>query len=56
MFAKESEVKATNEFLVLLSRELLKGEGDVVKHLSYLGYVVQSRQTYLDEYNFQVNA
>ncbi|EDQ84203.1 uncharacterized protein MONBRDRAFT_13032 [Monosiga brevicollis MX1] len=54
MFAKGSEVKATNEFLVLLSRELLKGEGDVVKHLSYLGYVVQSRQTYLDEYNFQV--
>lgn len=35
-------------------REFLSGEGNVIRHLSLLGYVVSYEQTHLDEYDFTV--
>ena len=40
--------------LLTLSRDLLAGEGDLVKHLSLLGYRVQHKQTALEEVDYGV--
>lgn len=36
------------------SRDFLSGEGDFIKHLAYLGYEVEHKQTALDEFDFAV--
>ncbi|KAK7504479.1 hypothetical protein BaRGS_00004345 [Batillaria attramentaria] len=54
LFCKDSEVKSTKEVLVQFSRDYLSGEGDVTKHLAYLGYVVSHVQTPLDEFDYAV--
>lgn len=41
--------------LAFLSRDVLHGEGDVVKHLSHLGYRVSYEQTKLNEYDYTVS-
>jgi len=38
----------------MFSRECLRGEGDITKHLGYMGYTVSHVQTALDEYDFAV--
>lgn len=40
----------------MLNRDYLKGEGNVVKHLSYYGYAVSHQQKPLDEYDFHVES
>jgi len=54
LFNKDSPVKSSKQLLRDLSRDFLSGEGDVVKHLAYLGYVVNQEQTKLDEFDFAV--
>lgn len=46
--------KASRDFLLNISRDFLSGEGDVTRHLSYLGYVVSYVQTPLDEFDYAV--
>jgi len=41
--------------LLAFSRDYLRGEGDVTRHLSYLGYTVTHVQTVLDEYDYAVS-
>jgi hypothetical protein len=38
----------------LIFRDFLQGEGDITKHLGYLGYEVKHKQTSLDEFDFAV--
>ena len=40
--------------LVQFSRDYLSGEGDITKHLAYMGYVVSHAQTPLDEFDYAV--
>ena len=42
--------------LLLFSRDFLSGEGDITRHLGYLGYKVTYSQTALDEFDFAVKS
>ncbi|XP_076455078.1 uncharacterized protein LOC143289805 [Babylonia areolata] len=54
LFCKDAEVKSTKAMLIQFSRDFLSGEGDVTKHLAYLGYLVSHLQTPLDEFDYAV--
>jgi len=55
LFCKDSEFKASRDLLLLFSRDCLHGEGDITKHLGYIGYTVSHVQTTLDEFDFSVS-
>ena len=44
----------SKDLLTSFSRDFLAGEGDVTKHLAYLDYKVDHKQTPLDEFDFAV--
>ena len=48
-------VQSSRDILLAFSRDLLRGEGDVTRHLSHFGYVVTHVQTVLDEYDYAVS-
>ncbi|XP_041377587.1 abnormal spindle-like microcephaly-associated protein homolog [Gigantopelta aegis] len=54
LFCKDADIKASRDLLVCFSRDYLSGEGDVTRHLSYLGYTVSHVQTALDEFDYSV--
>ncbi|XP_038063476.1 abnormal spindle-like microcephaly-associated protein homolog [Patiria miniata] len=54
LFCKDSEFKSSRDILLHFSREYLRGEGDLTRHLSFMGYNVTHRQTALDEFDFSV--
>ncbi|XP_035230468.1 abnormal spindle-like microcephaly-associated protein homolog, partial [Stegodyphus dumicola] len=54
LFCKNSLYKSSRDFLLTFSREYLSGEGDITKHLRYLGYTVSHQQTTLDEFDYAV--
>ncbi|XP_050415465.2 abnormal spindle-like microcephaly-associated protein homolog [Patella vulgata] len=56
LFCKNADMKASKNFLVQFSRDFLSGEGDITRHLAYLGYVVNHTQTALDEFDYAVTA
>ena len=47
-------LQASRDMLIAFSRDFLSGEGDVTKHLGYLGYHVSHQQRALDEYDYAV--
>ncbi|KAK3088489.1 hypothetical protein FSP39_019813 [Pinctada imbricata] len=55
LFCKDSEYKNCKAMLVEFSRCYLAGEGDVTRHLGYLGYIVTHTQVPLDEFEYAVN-
>ncbi|XP_021053288.1 abnormal spindle-like microcephaly-associated protein [Mus pahari] len=54
LFCKDAEFKASKELLLAFSRDFLSGEGDLSRHLSFLGLPVSHVQTPLDEFDFAV--
>ncbi|XP_074164767.1 abnormal spindle-like microcephaly-associated protein isoform X2 [Sminthopsis crassicaudata] len=54
LFCKDSEFKASKEILLAFSRDFLSGEGDLSRHLGFLGLPVSHIQTPLDEFEFAV--
>ena len=40
--------------MISFSRDYFSGEGDITKHLSYLGYKVDHVQKAIDEFDFAV--
>ncbi|XP_053324917.1 abnormal spindle-like microcephaly-associated protein isoform X2 [Spea bombifrons] len=54
LFWKDAEFKASKDLLLAFSRDFLSGEGDLSRHLSYLGLPVSHVQTPLDEFDFAV--
>ncbi|XP_063796189.1 abnormal spindle-like microcephaly-associated protein [Pseudophryne corroboree] len=54
LFCKDAEFKTSKELLLAFSRDFLSGEGDLSRHLSYLGLPVCHTQTPLDEFDFAV--
>ncbi|XP_068734820.1 abnormal spindle-like microcephaly-associated protein homolog [Montipora capricornis] len=54
LFNKEAAFKSNRSILLTFSREYLKGEGDLTKHLSFLGYCVMHSQKAIDEVKYAV--
>lgn len=54
LFKRNAPVKSTKEVILTFCREIMKGEGDVMRHLSLLGYNVSFNQSYIDEFDFTV--
>eukprot|EP00794_Sanderia_malayensis_P015899 gene15899-17499_t len=54
LFRKDAEFKTTRDMLLCFSRNYLHREGDIVKHLTYLGYTVSHSQVHLHEFDFGV--
>ncbi|XP_070257559.1 abnormal spindle-like microcephaly-associated protein [Myotis yumanensis] len=54
LFCKDAEFKASRDVLLAFSRSFLSGEGDLSRHLSWLGLPVSHVQTPLDEFDFAV--
>ncbi|XP_077013425.1 abnormal spindle-like microcephaly-associated protein isoform X2 [Tamandua tetradactyla] len=54
LFCKDAEFKASKEILLAFSRDFLSGEGDLCRHLSFLGLPVSHVQTLFDEFDFAV--
>ena len=46
--------QTSKDILTSFSRDFLSGEGDIVKHLAYLGYKVVQQQVPLDEFDYAV--
>ncbi|KAM6455279.1 abnormal spindle-like microcephaly-associated protein [Liasis olivaceus] len=54
LFLKNAEFKSSKEILLAFSRDFLSGEGDLSRHLGFLGFPVNHVQTPLDEFDFAV--
>jgi len=54
LFQTDSQVKSSRELLQLFSRKYLAGEGDIVRHLSLIGYSATHTQSALDEFDYTV--
>ncbi|KAK9403976.1 abnormal spindle-like microcephaly-associated protein like [Crotalus adamanteus] len=54
LFFKNAEFKSSKEILLVFSRDFLSGEGDLSRHLGFLGFPVNHVQTPLDEFDFAV--
>ncbi|XP_062919928.1 abnormal spindle-like microcephaly-associated protein [Mobula hypostoma] len=54
LFCKDAEFKASKDLLFAFSRDFLSGEGDICRHLGFLGLTVSHCQMPLHEFNFAV--
>ncbi|KAM9130435.1 abnormal spindle-like microcephaly-associated protein isoform 2-T2 [Pangshura tecta] len=54
LFCKDAEFKNSKDVLLAFSRDFLSGEGDLSRHLGFLGLPVGHVQTPLDEFDFAV--
>ncbi|RUP51136.1 LOW QUALITY PROTEIN: hypothetical protein BC936DRAFT_149745 [Jimgerdemannia flammicorona] len=54
LFRRSAPHKTSRDMVVAIAAKYLLGEGDVVRHLFYIGYAVNHVQTPLEEYNFEV--
>lgn len=55
LFVKKSQYKETKDILLRFSSELLANVGDITRELRRLGYVLQHKQTFLDEFDYAFN-
>ena len=54
LFVPPAPVKASKDVVLAFSRNTLRGEGDVLRHLALLGYSVHFAQSYIDEFDYRV--
>ncbi|KAF9913050.1 hypothetical protein EC991_005918 [Linnemannia zychae] len=54
LFNKDSEIKSCRTLLLTISKNYLMGEGDIIRHLVFMGYSVLHTQAPLDEFDFTV--
>ncbi|XP_060650031.1 LOW QUALITY PROTEIN: protein abnormal spindle [Drosophila nasuta] len=55
LFVKKSPHKETKDILLRFSSELLANLGDITRELRRMGYVLQHKQTFLDEFDYAFN-
>ncbi len=55
LFQKDSPIKQSRDVVAAFSRDYLSGEGDVIKHLGYLDFRLEHKQTALDEFDYAVS-
>ncbi|RUS18329.1 LOW QUALITY PROTEIN: hypothetical protein BC937DRAFT_88916 [Endogone sp. FLAS-F59071] len=54
LFRKTAPHKSNRDLVIALAGRILLGEGDIIRHLGYMGYTVDHRQIPLEEYEFRV--
>ncbi|KAI8595971.1 hypothetical protein EDD21DRAFT_20184 [Dissophora ornata] len=54
LFNKESDIKSCRTLLLTISKNYLLGEGDIIRHLLFMGYSVLHVQAPLDEFDYTV--
>ena len=54
LFLANAPVKSSKDVILAISRNTLRGEGDVLRHLTLLGYTVSFAQSYIDEFDYHV--
>eukprot|EP00003_Mantamonas_plastica_P022431 TRINITY_DN380_c0_g1_i4.p1 TRINITY_DN380_c0_g1~~TRINITY_DN380_c0_g1_i4.p1 ORF type:complete len:1807 (+),score=729.88 TRINITY_DN380_c0_g1_i4:704-6124(+) len=54
LFTKDAQFKATRDILLTFSKEYLSGEGDITRHLGFLGCEFTHQQIHLHEFDFAV--
>ena len=55
LFCRNAAYKSSKEIVIEFCKSFLKGEGDIIRHLSMLGYEVKYTQNYLDEFDYTVS-
>ena len=53
LFNKESSIKSSQDVLTLFAQKILSGEGNILRHLKFLGFQVVYRQSALEEFDFK---
>eukprot|EP00939_MAST-03C_sp_MAST-3C-sp1_P005132 g5132.t1 len=56
LFRPKSKIKTSSAVVVEFGKEVLHGEGNVMKHLSGLGYDLNYKQTWMDEQVFRIGS
>ncbi|KAF5302457.1 hypothetical protein FQR65_LT08547 [Abscondita terminalis] len=54
LFRRKAVVKESREIILVFSRELLSSVGDVTRILRYMGFEVNHKQTYIQEFDYSV--
>jgi abnormal spindle-like microcephaly-associated protein len=54
LYVREAPVKSSKEIILTFCRCIMRGEGDVIRHLSLLGYTVSFAQSFIDEFDYTV--
>ncbi|XP_059924107.1 abnormal spindle-like microcephaly-associated protein isoform X2 [Gadus macrocephalus] len=54
LFCMDAEFKTSKDLMLSFSRDFLSGEGNLPRHMGYIGLPVSHVQTPLDEFNFAV--
>ncbi|KAI1316955.1 hypothetical protein EDD11_009199 [Mortierella claussenii] len=54
LFNKDSDIKSCRTLLLTISKNYLLGEGDIIRHLLFMGYSVLHIQAPLDEFDYTV--
>ncbi|CAH0771094.1 unnamed protein product [Bemisia tabaci] len=54
LFVTNSPFKESSDLVKEFAKDLISGLGDITKYLKSFGYVLQHKQTYLDEFNYAV--
>ena len=54
LFVQNAPVKSSEEVIKTFCREIMKGEGNIMRHLNFLGYNLTFEQSYIDEFDFTV--
>eukprot|EP00505_MAST-04D_sp_SCG-Rhode-Island_P003792 Stramenopile-MAST_4_protein_3792 len=55
LFTAESKIKSSATMVTGFAKKFLSGEGDILRHLSLLGYTLTYKQTLLDEFDYKVD-
>ena len=55
LFTKNGMAKSSRDILVILCRDYMGGEGDIVKHLIHIGVSITYEQKFIDEFDFSVS-
>lgn len=54
LFVRDAPVKSSKEIILSFCRCIMRGEGDIIRHLSLLGYTVSFAQSFIDEFDYTV--
>ena len=55
LLKKESTMKSSKEVLIVICKELVQAESNIINHLSILNYIVTFEQTFTDEFDYTIN-
>lgn len=54
LFSKNAPFKESRDIFIQFSKETISGIGDITKYLHPIGYILQYKQCYIEEYDFAV--